>query len=655
MELDEQDCLPQDLHEPFERSISKTENQTLYAKEPQELPDRQTEDTLNNGAAPLSDEEAMETGAADQPLTHAAGIEDWPLLALGLPEPPSGNHGSASIPDTFQNPSDSSDTFASHDIIQLHASTSLLEVNHGADLAEQNISGNVPLAPLPWDGSFEIIEADLEGDVETDLNQPYPQLPSWVLNLGIPASSFAGGFFSSYDEIRNMSFVECLRFSRDGYALQQRTIPNHSGLYPGHFAPLTDSGIYKGMESRMNNKVTKSQVNRQKCDPQGLDWNEFGVSRLAARNIRLETYINHANCFPPYPFARVFNRWPLFCSATYMNREARKGANIVPNTEEYFHFSRTNLEHRLSVPHNQLRHIVSASSKNAVFFPTVIKDDKGKDTSGSLITCFNPDIKDDALVIDSTNINPHPDIPPMQKIYTLTAKNDILIAGGLHGEYAMKSLSSPPCSLFVSGLVTHHENTSTNHVHTFLDRRSGLPQAAFSSNDCHIRVLDCTTNTFLSHHDHSKQVNCAATSPDTRLRVLVRDAKHPLLVEADTGKRIGKLSGHSDFGFACDWSDDGIHFATGAQDGLVNIFDARQWRKPMRTLTAELGGVRSLAFSPAGSGNPVLVMAESADFVHVVDAVRFDRKQTIDFFGEIAGVSFEGEGERFWVGVGDPD
>lgn len=95
--------------------------------------------------------------------------------------------------------------------------------------------------------------------------------------------------------------------------------------------------------------------------------------------------------------------------------------------------------------------------------------------------------------------------------------------------------------------------------------------------------------------------------------------------------------------------------ATGAQDGIVQIYDMRQWREPLQTLAAELGGVRALAFSPLGSGPPVLLLAESADFVHVVDAVGFGREQTIDFFGEVAGVSFEPEGRRFWVGVADPD
>lgn len=376
------------------------------------------------------------------------------------------------------------------------------------------------------------------------------------------------------------------------------------------------------------------------------------------RKVREKTYINHANMITNCPFTRAVNNWTMFCSAPYMNRKGRDGASVIPNNQEFFRFNRMSLDHAISIPHFQLRHIVSASSNNAVFYPTVMNEG-----TGSRITCVNPDVEVDDLVIDSANCDRHFDSPRMQKIFTLSAKNDILLTGGLTGEYAMKSLTTTTDSPFTSGMVTNNrDQSSTNHVHTYLDRRSGLPQAVFSSNDSRTHTLDCMTNIFTSHHHHKEAVNCAATSPDTRLRLLVRDARHPLIVDADTGRRVAKLSGHSDYGFACDWSPDGFHVATGAQDGLVQIYDLRnskvpirRWRNPVQTLAAELGGVRTLAFSPQGSGPPVLVMAESADFLHVVDAVGFDREQTIDFFGEVAGVSFEPEGQRFWVGVGDPD
>ncbi|KAL8756802.1 MAG: hypothetical protein Q9199_002692 [Rusavskia elegans] len=484
------------------------------------------------------------------------------------------------------------------------------------------------------------------------LEQPYPQIYAWHTDaLDVP--------HHYYDEQKNMSLVDCLEYCTRGRAAQDAN-PQTVGLV-GSFPRITDQDIEWGRRKRKEESVANGDVASGRYDFQGIDWKAFGTTRATIRRMRRRTYLNHTNLLRSCSENRIFNGWPMFASAQDMELDARDNPNPITAREKYFHFSRMNLEHQICIPHFQLRHTISASSKNAVFFPTVTKDEGGVETMGSQITNFNPEVEKDSYVVDSARVDPDLNTPEMNKIYALSAKNEVLVAGGLAGEYAYKSLSSGPSAPFTSGMITHSELSSTNHVHTYLSRQSGLPQAVFSSNDSHIHTLDLTTNKFISRHDHVKYVNCSATSPDTRLRVLVRDAVHPLIVEADTGKRIGKLKGHKDFGFACDWSADGRYIATGAQDGLVQIFDMRKcgWRAgPVQTLLAEIGGVRSLVFSPAGSsGKPVLLMAESADFVHIVDASdgMFAKKQTVDFFGEIAGVTFEDSGSRFWVGVADPD
>ncbi|KAL8692226.1 MAG: hypothetical protein Q9218_002702 [Villophora microphyllina] len=562
----------------------------------------------------------------------------------------------------FMSPTeDLMDIFADHLPYGAHPSLDGDDADMDSDAEEQLVAalgGPFSLAPIPtepnnaaWD-SFPTFE-----QAESVFDEPYPQLFPWYASSALQAYHYEIGFFGPQDERKNMSFLEFLRFWRDGYALQQQD-PNHTLHDRKHFTRLTNREIHRGMRARRRSNVSASDLEKYKCDIQGIDWNMMDVERRQARIVRRNTYFNHANVITSYKQAQVFNQWPMFSSATFVNRQGRdkvRGRTSIQTSENYFRFSRMSLRHQISIPHFQLRHIVSASSKNAVFFPSVTQDEDGMQTTASQITCVNPEVENDEITIDSANTGPNSETPSMQKIYTLTACNGVLVAGGLGGEYAFKSLDSPPNEPFTSGMITHSPLSSTNHVHTYLDRRSGLPRAVFSSNDSYVHTLDCTTNTFTSHHDHIKLVNCAATSPDTRLRVLVRDAKHSLLVEADTGKRIGKLTGHNDFGFACDWADDGVHIATGAQDGVVQIYDVRKWREPMQTLLTELGGVRTLAFSPAAGGKQVLVMAESADFVHIVDGTTFDKKQTFDFFGEIAGVSFEPEGRRFFVGIGDPE
>ena len=294
--------------------------------------------------------------------------------------------------------------------------------------------------------------------------------------------------------------------------------------------------------------------------------------------------------------------------------------------------------HKAHLSHFQLRNIVSATSKNAVYY-----------AGRSKVFCADPTLGTEQAVMDFTKPSRGSDNVPLQKISTMTASDGVLIAGGFGGEYAMMSLSSSYDSALTSGLITDNYNGITNHIHTIKDRRSGLPLAVFSSNDDHIRVLDCNTNTFLMGHKYPFPINCAATSPDGRLRLLVGDHCHPWVVDAESGERIVKLHNHRDYGFACAWAEDGIHIATGNQDGIVQVWDARHFSRPLKIIGTTMGGVRSMRFSPVGSGKRVLLMAEPADIISVVDAVSFESTQRFDFFGEIGGIGFVPDGGSFFV------
>lgn len=49
-----------------------------------------------------------------------------------------------------------------------------------------------------------------------------------------------------------------------------------------------------------------------------------------------------------------------------------------------------------------------------------------------------------------------------------------------------------------------------------------------------------------------------------------------------------------------------------------------------------------------------MAMAEPADFVHIFDTGSgFERRQELDFFGEVSGISFSPDTEAFFVGVWD--
>lgn len=307
---------------------------------------------------------------------------------------------------------------------------------------------------------------------------------------------------------------------------------------------------------------------------------------------------------------------------------------------------------RIGLAHFQLRNLLACTSRNSVFY-----------AGDSKVYNANPLFNQRVVRMDLTDpVVQTPNSLPFTgiQISTLAADHNVLVAGGFSGEYAMVGVDTPFGSSHTEGLVTQDPNPITNHVQVHLSRQSGLPQVAFASNDGHLRVLDCTTSTFMSQHLYPYPVNCSAISPDHRLRVIVGDSCNVMICNAETGDVVQTLDGHEDYGFACAWADNGWHVATGNQDKLIKIWDARMWTdsygvgKPLQTIAATVAGARSLKFSPLGSGKRVLVAAESADIVSIIDAESYATKQTLDFYGETCGVDFTPDGQRLFVGVHDP-
>ena len=412
------------------------------------------------------------------------------------------------------------------------------------------------------------------------------------------------------------------------------------------YPPISDLASNLSKVQRPS-KISVGDLDHEQCDFQGIYWSRFQTTKKEAREVRRMTYRNHRNVLPPdQPFGtRAF--------------KAKFHPNVIPSSEAYFRFQEMNMKTRPYTAHFQLRHNLAASSKNALFYSqTALAEDDDDESDleldfGRKVMCFNAEANTVECAMDLTKPTDKAS-PRLEKLTTLAASNGVLVAGGLEGVYAIKSLSTTFETKPITGVITDDNDGSTNHVETILDRRSGLPQAVFDSNDNTIRILDCLTDTFVQTHHFAFKVNCSDTSPDGRLRLLVGDACYPIVADAETGERLARLPDHEDFGFSCAWAPDGITMATGHQDGLVQVWDARKLTKSIQTLPMEMGGCRAMAFSPAGSGSRVLVLAEPADFVHVVDARSFQSKQEIEFFGEIAGISMPPDGSRLYIANCDP-
>lgn len=378
--------------------------------------------------------------------------------------------------------------------------------------------------------------------------------------------------------------------------------------------------------------ITRHDLHGDQYDCQGIDWTARNTTRSAVRAKRVE-YENDRLCRNLKDVRKV-------SLPGDPSEHAADDPQWLPPTaakDNFFQFRRNNTSHTAFFPHFQLRNVISATSRNDVFF-----------AAGQKVLRADADSSDADVITDLSKR-----LATDSSITTIATLGDVLIAGAFEGEYAITDLSSAYGTPYTFGRTTDFavdtKSRIVNHMHLFGSRRTYSPQAVLCSNDHRLRILDCVTNTFTHCFHYPAAVNCAATSPDGRMRVVVGDFQETLITNAETGQPFETLNSHTDDAFACAWADDGIHVATAAQDSTIVVWDARYWERPLTVMTSELSIPRSLRFSPIGSGPRVLVSAEADDYVSVINAQTFESKQVFDFFGPIGGVTFTPDGQSLFI------
>ncbi len=327
-------------------------------------------------------------------------------------------------------------------------------------------------------------------------------------------------------------------------------------------------------------------------------------------------------------------------------------ASIIEDEEEnFFRFRNMDLTNNVSCMGHERRHMVAYMGRNQIFYGTRSKV-MVKDPHFGTQVILNMKLGYDASPSNFNGV----------QISTIAAAHNVVIAGGYHGEYGMRCF--PELGLTE---MTRHDGPAMDgvisHIDIFPTRSSDSPRALFVSRGRggpdQYRLLDCSTDTLSKVVSVAMGWNCTAQSPDRLLRVCVGPNKDVLILEADSFKPIRLLKGHFDSIHACAWSDDGYTVATGSQDKLVKIWDARKWSDSngnsmsLATIAAKMASVRSLKFSPVGSGPRVLMAAEEADVVSLIDARTWKSKQTFEVVGDIGGADFSDDGQRMAVGVHD--
>ncbi|KAM3586886.1 hypothetical protein VKS41_001936 [Umbelopsis sp. WA50703] len=363
----------------------------------------------------------------------------------------------------------------------------------------------------------------------------------------------------------------------------------------------------------MSDEITRENVERGE-DMQGIDWDQLHIRRDQYRQQRIDVYQNRN-----YENLRASHEGIL------------KEVKAVRPDGEFYEFRYTNLSEKCSIVHFQLRNLLWAPSKNEIYY-----------TLKNEVRVWSPQLRTSESVLnltrDGINI----------KASTMACRNGVLVVGGNSGEFALKRMDGINATEHW-GTITSDASGITNHIDLINDR-NGVFQALISSNDFRARLMDINTSKITREFHFPWAVNCSTMSMDKRLLCAVGDATESIIADAQTGKVITTLTGHIDYSFACCWSPDDRYLATGNQDKTTRIYDIRNMSETLHVLRANVGAIRSLHFSSDGRH---LAVAEPLDFVHIYDATTYEQSQVIDFFGEIAGVSFTPDDNSLFIANAD--
>ncbi|CAN4104615.1 unnamed protein product [Withania somnifera] len=371
---------------------------------------------------------------------------------------------------------------------------------------------------------------------------------------------------------------------------------------------------------------TSAAQARKGKDIQGIPWERLNITRQSYRFTRLEQYRNYENI-------------PLSGEAVDKEcKQVKKGGNY------YDFFYNTRLV-KPTILHFQLRNLVWATSKHDVYLISNYSLMHWSSISNNLTEVLDfsghiaPSEKHAGSLLEGLT---------QTQISTMAVKNRFVVAGGFQGELICKCLDKPGISFCTR--TTYEDNAITNAVEIYDSLSGGLHFMA-ANNDCGVREYDMEKFQLMNYFRFPWPVNHTSMSPDSKILTVVGDDLTGLLVDSCNGKTVGSIVGHLDYSFASAWHPDGHTFATGNQDKTCRIWDLRNLSLPTAVLKGNMGAVRSIRYSSDGR---FLVVAEPADFVHIYNAKgEYKKRQEIDMFGEISGVSVSPDDESLYIGIWD--
>ncbi|GLU16207.1 hypothetical protein SLE2022_326520 [Rubroshorea leprosula] len=393
----------------------------------------------------------------------------------------------------------------------------------------------------------------------------------------------------------------------------------------GDFESL-DSDFEDDFETSKSKTDTSALEARNGKDIQGIPWERLNFTRDKYREMRLRQYKNYENL-------------------SLSREEIEKDCLQVEKGKTFYDFQFNTRLVKSTIVHFQLRNLLSATSKHDVYlmqnysvmhWSSMLR--RGKEVL-NVAKPIVPTLKRPGLLSQSLS---------RVQISTMAVKENLMVAGGFHGELICKYINQPGVAFCTK--LTSDENAITNTLDIYRNPCWAMRVVA-ANNDAQVRIFDAENFACLNCFSFDWSVNNTSVSPDGKLFAVLGDSVECLIVDAQSGKVTGSLKGHLDYSFASAWHPDGRILATGNQDTTCRLWDIRNLSQSLTVLKGRMGAIRAVKFTSDGR---FLAMAEPADFVHVFDTESgYVNCQEIDMFGEIAGISFSPDTEALFVGVAD--
>ncbi|ORX59162.1 WD40 repeat-like protein [Piromyces finnis] len=388
------------------------------------------------------------------------------------------------------------------------------------------------------------------------------------------------------------------------------------------------------MQMESISEITSEDYYNGCFDLQGINWennliyNQNISTRLTKsiyRQIRNSKYMNYQDL-----------QW---------NKEKiKKEITPVRDDGKFFKFRHSKFGTNSSICHFQLRNLLASPTKNDIYY-------YAKDS----IRHWSP-ITHESKPVYRLDINTH-----INTLYSLTASRNLIACGIGSGTYVVCNTNSPK-NYKVNEIprISQTDPQASTIDYTinymkFIDNHTRNLELLIASNDYYCRMVDINTFKYTYNYRDINPINCASLKNDGKTLLVVGDSTKAKLLDITSNRIIHQINDHYDFLFSCEWSPNGNYFATGGQDMCVRIYDNRNIKQSLNVLPMNIASVRSMRFT---DDNQYLAVAEQIDYVHIYDAANglFLREQVIDFFADIAGISFTpGEGQGFYISTVDSE